>query len=123
MKRILVPTDFSDCSRHAMNFAANLARKAEGEIYLLHVFESGDIDMSSGAGGSWAATTEETMTVPYMIARLRLIKKQMHWFISEFPLKGLDIYDEVETGEPYIKINHAADKYEADIIVMGTHGA
>src|SRR5687768_13948534 len=123
MKRILVPTDFSDCSFLAIDYAANLARKTSGEIYLLHVFEGELPDTSPDVGGSWAAATNDLVSVPYMIGRLKIIKSQMQKLIEERGLKDINVYDELETGEPYIKIKHAATKYETDIIIMGTHGA
>ena len=39
MKKILVPTDFSDHSKYALRVAAQIARKNGGEIFLLHMLE------------------------------------------------------------------------------------
>ena len=39
MKKILVPTDFSDKAENALKVAAQLAHKFEAEIYLLHMLE------------------------------------------------------------------------------------
>jgi len=121
MKKILVPVDFSECSRLAVDFAANLAQKTEGKIYLLHVLEMGETDAGLGTTGSWAGS-EEVATMPYMMERLKSIKRKMENFISENGLKDLAVQDSLEVGEPYLKINHAAEKYGADIIVRGTHG-
>jgi nucleotide-binding universal stress UspA family protein len=35
--KILVPTDFSDCARHALDFAGNLAFQTKSQLSLLHV--------------------------------------------------------------------------------------
>ena len=121
MKKILVPVDFSECSRLAVDFAANLARKTSGEIYLLHVLETGEPDAGMGSTGTWAGS-EEVSTVPYMIGRLERVKTQMQNFISENGLTNLAVRDFVEVGEPHLKINDAAEKYGADLIAMGTHG-
>ena len=37
MKRILVPTDFSEHARYAAKVAAQIARKNNAEIYLLNL--------------------------------------------------------------------------------------
>jgi nucleotide-binding universal stress UspA family protein len=121
MKKILVPVDFSECSRLAVEFAASFARKSSAEIYLLHVLESGETDSGLGSTGTWAGA-EEVATVPYMIARLKIIKSQMQDFISKNGLTEIPVHDSIEVGDPAAKINHAAEKYAADIIVMGTHG-
>ena len=39
MKKILVPTDFSKEAENALQVAAQLARKHDAEIYLLHLLE------------------------------------------------------------------------------------
>ena len=46
IRRILVPTDFSDCSDHALHCAANLARNLGARVTVMHVLEpiiAGDI--------------------------------------------------------------------------------
>ena len=37
MKKILVPTDFSEHAHYALKVAAQIARKNDGEIILLHM--------------------------------------------------------------------------------------
>jgi nucleotide-binding universal stress UspA family protein len=39
MKKILVPTDFSDHAHYALKVAAEIAKKNNGEIILLHMLE------------------------------------------------------------------------------------
>src|SRR5690554_4772465 len=53
MKKILVPTDFSEHAEYALRTAAQIAKKNNGEIYLLHMLElpSQAVDKISGGGG------------------------------------------------------------------------
>jgi nucleotide-binding universal stress UspA family protein len=123
MKKILVPTDFSDYSRIALQFAANLAQRTSAGIYLIHVFDDNGADQPGSVGsGAWMGGAE-TDSIPMVLAHLRFIKTQMQRFINESGVPGVNIYHNVEGGVPHIKINHAAERYEADLIVMGTHGA
>jgi len=39
MKKILVPTDFSDSAKNATKAAAEIARKTNAELILLHIIE------------------------------------------------------------------------------------
>ena len=39
MKKILVPTDFSEQAENALKVAVQLAKKYDSEIYLLHMLE------------------------------------------------------------------------------------
>jgi nucleotide-binding universal stress UspA family protein len=122
MKRILVPTDFSDYSRIALQFAANLAHRISGRIYLVHIFDDNGIDMPGSVGsGAWMGSSVND-DLPLVIDRLRMIKRQMQKFIKDCGVQGTDIYHNVEGGMPHIKINYAAEKYHCDMIVMGTHG-
>src|SRR6185436_8406043 len=57
-----------------------------------------------------------------MMARLKQVKSEMQSFISENGLTGLPVEDNIEVGDPSMKINAGAEKHDADIIVMGTHG-
>ena len=39
VRKILVPVDFSDCSRVALDYARDLAQKLGARLHLLHVWE------------------------------------------------------------------------------------
>ena len=113
MKKILVPTDFSDCSRPAILFAANLARKVSGKIYLLHVVEDdgGDGVSTSGEWNRYVAAETATAEIPYMIGVLKETKALMEDIKKDPALDGVTVIDNIEVGIPSIKINHAAEKY------------
>jgi len=124
MKRILVPTDFSENAQLAIDYAANLARKISGEIYLLHVIENEDDYSGVSTSGEWNSyLASETVEIPTMIGLLTTNRCQDEGDYEQPFLKGIDVYDNVEVGTPAIHISAAAEKYKADMIVMGTHGA
>ena len=106
MKTILVPTDFSECAEHALKHACVLARKTKAKIILLNVIVS---DNSENA--------------PFMMALLKETKKKMNR-LKELPIwNKVEMRDFIEVGDVSEKVNAAAKKHKADIIVMGTHGA
>lgn len=39
MKKIIVPTDFSDCAKRALKTASDIAKQNNAEIHLVHVYE------------------------------------------------------------------------------------
>jgi nucleotide-binding universal stress UspA family protein len=47
LKRILVPTDFSDSARHALTYGISFAREYEAELLLLHVVETVPVGYAS----------------------------------------------------------------------------
>ena len=115
MKTILVPTDFSECANNALRFAAFLAKKTSASINLLHVLEVPSI----GAQGSIEFTADD---VPYMMGLLKATKTRMKKLLSYPFMKDINVVENIETGAILDHILKAADKYHADLIVMGTHG-
>lgn len=116
MKTILVPTDFSECANNALKFAAFLAKKTGASINLLHVLEVPSI----GTQGSIEFTVDD---VPYMMGLLKATKAKMKKALSYHFMKDIHVVQNIETGSILDHILKAADKYKADLIVMGTHGA
>jgi len=122
MKRILIPTDFSDNAQNAVSFAAELANKISGEIYLLHVAETNHESSIYNTSDEWSRLASATEEVPHMIGKLKEIKLQLEEVKHQQSLKDLVVYDNIELGEPDIQINSYANKVNADIIIMGTRG-
>ena len=74
MKTILVPTDFSDYSNNALDFAYNIAKKIDAEIQLVHVIESMDSQSYNTTG-----TIELNRKVDlYMHELMKVVTRQMH---------------------------------------------
>lgn len=122
MKRILVPTDFSECADRALQYAASFARKVSGEIYLIYVLSDEDEYSGISTSGEWRNIVTSP-GVPAMIGLLKETKVMMEDIKKNPLLRGIPVYDNVEVGNAGPMINAAAEKYNADIIIMGTHGA
>lgn len=116
MKTILVPTDFSECANNALRFAAFVAKKTGATLNLLHVHEVPLI----GYQGSIEATVDD---VPYMMSLLKATKAKMKKTLSLPFMKDIKVVHNIETGRICDHILKAAEKYEVDLIIMGTHGA
>ena len=41
MKKILIPTDFSDCAKAAEKAGLTIAERAQAEIYFMHILSTG----------------------------------------------------------------------------------
>jgi nucleotide-binding universal stress UspA family protein len=123
MKKILVPTDFSECADRALEFAASLAKKVSGEIFLIHIIDDQDQDTISTSGEIHSVVSGYTAEIPHMIGLLKETKVIIEEIKKREYLNGIPVQDNIELGVPGIMINKAAEKYEADIIIMGTHGA
>lgn len=116
MKRILVPTDFSVQAENALKVAAQLAKKFNGEIYLLHMLELPLqlIDPVSGSGSH---------NLPEALFFMKLAKKRFKEVIDQPYLKGIKVHDTVEFHQAFEGIMEVSQEHNCDLIVMGSHGA
>ncbi len=107
IRRILVPVDFSTCSKDALEHAIALSERYYGaSIDVLHVWESPRPSSS---------TSVEAARVEAM--------KAMEKVLAEHEAKGvITIHRVHEGGEPVPAILEFARRGNYDLIVMGTHG-
>jgi nucleotide-binding universal stress UspA family protein len=118
MKKILVPTDFSECSRAAFDQALAMAKHLGLEIELLHVFS---LPAIAGAGDVLIALPDQ----PYQSALAWTQKnadETMERFLADFDTGSVLVGARVESGRPEEVILAAAREGGFDMIVMGTHG-
>ncbi len=117
MKRILVPTDFSDCAEVASEVAMTIATKTKCEIYFLH------LHTPQPDGGHMAMHGNESPNghyhhdcTGYARAKLdELVKKAEHQNISAKPVLVLS-----ENREQIVEHIRA---FLIDFVVMGSHGS
>jgi universal stress protein A len=112
IKTILVPTDFSENSHGALQFAEALARQFGATLHLVHVCQpttlaTGGVD---AAFISLPDVEEETRTAA-MAEASKLAST----------LTGLPTTTEIAFGSPAACIVAAAVEHGVDLIVMGTH--
>ena len=116
MKKILVPTDFSEQAENALKVAAQLAQKFTAEIYLLHLIEL-PADMVNPVGDT------RSNDLPEALFFMKLAKKKFDDLLSRPYLKGLPVHDIVEINKAFDGILDASKKHGCDFIVMGSQGA
>jgi len=114
MKKILVPVDFSKCSEKALHMAAQIAKKNGAEIILLHL-----IDLPSGEVGF---VKDGTPTGPAAILLLEDTRKKFEKLLNKKYLEGINVQDFLDFNKPVEGIAEYAEKENADLIVMGSHG-
>lgn len=114
MKKILVPTDFSIPSEHALKLASSLAKKSKSEVHLLHMVElpTGIIDMGSGSNFS----------IPESMLYIRKVRDKLIKYKNQFFPKIQNIKHAIRFQNPYEGIRDYSKKINADLITMGTKG-
>jgi nucleotide-binding universal stress UspA family protein len=113
MKKILIPTDFSEQAENALKVAAQLAKKHNAEIYLLHTLELPlqKVDPLSSSEN-----------LPEAMYFMRLAHKHFEGLLDKDYLKGINVHEIVEFYEPFRGVFQVCKKHHIDLIVMGSHG-
>lgn len=112
MKNILVPTDFSPQAEYALKIAAQLAKKYDANIHLLHMLEL-PLHLSSIDSGQ----------LPEAVFFMKLAHQKFEKFMDKPYLKDIDVHEVVEPYKTHDGITHAIEKNKIDFIVMGSSGA
>ncbi|WP_242132212.1 universal stress protein [Aestuariivivens marinum] len=112
MKKIIVPIDFSEHSEYALKAAAKLAQKNNAELLVLHMLEMSEVLLT--------ASGENPQKVIYF---LKLAEQRFDDFLKKDYLKDVKIKPIVKHFKVFSEVNEVAKKHNADIIVMGSHGA
>lgn len=116
VRSILVPTDFSECARHAVPFAAELARLLGARVICLHVVEP----VVQPVG--WTPVAEP-MPAAELGERLEeTAARDLPAFSKSEEFAGLEVEDVTAHGEPAAEIVRAAEERGAGLIVISSHG-
>jgi nucleotide-binding universal stress UspA family protein len=112
---ILVCTDFSPCSEIALARAADIARRDETRVFLLHVFDPKKLR------GPAAGAPTELERQAWDEDSMHGLKEARHRYFGH--LVDTDVqYDAIPSAHPSIEICRIAKETRASLIVLGSHG-
>jgi nucleotide-binding universal stress UspA family protein len=114
VKRILVPTDFSDSAKQALDWGVALGQKFQAELVLLHVVENLTVGYASDLFPVPMAEVYEEITG---YARAELTK-----LAEEARAHGVTVAEKLAQGTPSAEIIRLAKEESLDLIVVGSHG-
>jgi nucleotide-binding universal stress UspA family protein len=113
MKRILIPTDFSEQAENALKVAAQMAKKNGSEIYVLNSLELPLHLSNSGSTGS----------MPESLFFIKLAEKHFEELLKKPYLEDLLIHEAIiGHGEIYNDVSEVVKEKNIDLIIMGSHG-
>jgi nucleotide-binding universal stress UspA family protein len=114
LEKILVPVDFSECSRKALQYAVPFARQFKAQMIFLHV-----IPVHNASGWDF----EPGHLDPLLEGDLRVrIERQLSELIKQIVPARIPSRIEIRNGAPAIGIVEAARELNAGLIIMSTHG-
>jgi len=118
IEKILVPTDFSEFSTYALNYAIAFAQNFKARIILIHVTSERDMD----AIRQVSPYLEPGKLEDLLRERESEDRKQLAAFIPPEMKKGLEVETIHKVGIPFVEIIKTAKEREVDVIVIATHG-
>jgi nucleotide-binding universal stress UspA family protein len=114
MKKILIPTDFSDNAENALKVAAQIARANQSELILLHMLE-----LPSQGGDAIVASHN----IPELMLFKNVAIEKLDNLMEADYLDGLEVSEVVQFEMAFDGIMNISKKNDVDLIVMGSHGA
>lgn len=114
MKRILVPTDFSEHAEDALKVAAQIAKKNNSEIILLHMLELPHQSNDAIMGG---------VSIPESMLFMKKANEMLDEAASREYLNEISVTEVVKMDKPIHGITQISKDYDVDLIVMGSHGS
>ena len=113
MKRILLPTDFSDIAAYALKYAANLADRYNAEIVALYMINREDAFLSR----------KEAMELYENIDYHQRINESFDKFLDKDFLSGIKVSTEIKRQVDFENMKDLTDHLDIDVIVIGSEGA
>jgi len=113
LQRILVPTDFTETSDHALTWAIDLAKRLGASITVMHAYEIPIVSFPDGA----------LLATPEIAGRLaEASRAALDAAVRKQQDAGVPLDSVLREGTAWEEINAVADMIDADMVVIGTHG-
>jgi universal stress protein A len=114
IRQILAPTDFSEFSKQAIDYALALAQTFDAKLLLLHVIEMPAYPVEGFVPPSIGTTLLEDLE--------RQARFDLAQVLPAAPDAKVEVMRQVVVGTPYRTIVEVAEAEKVDLIVMATHG-
>lgn len=115
MKTIVVAVDFSSGTEKVIDAASQLAIALKEKIYLVHAVDDTPIYGVYGLYSEQVPMINEYGEMARKVAMRKLVELQ-----DRFNIGGLEV--ELLQGRPQDQILDFAEKVDADMVIVGTHG-
>ena len=125
MKKIFVPTDFSECAQNAINLAFDLAKRNQGEVHIAHGYNPSEQVVSAdwmvpfqGVPGTMAPEQIQD----FMNEQNRYIKEKFAEMTERAKEMAVQCHCHQVQHSSFDVLAKKAEELGADLVVMGSHG-
>ena len=106
---VMVPTDFSELSNVAVDYAFSMVKRLGGKMIFLHSVDWSKYEMTALSNEVYDFAKKEA-------------SKLLDDLVERAKRLGIEAEGKWVEGPPFVEIIHMAKKMNADLIIMGTHG-
>lgn len=114
IQKILVPVDFSEYSKMALDYSIEFSKRFNSELILIYVIEPIVYPSDFGLG-----------QIPINQVDFEIQSKaeeELKKLIDEKVPPEVKSSSVVRTGKPFLEIINAAQEFNCDLIIIATHG-
>jgi len=125
VKKILVPTDFSEQAGYALDFAFQIASISNAEIILINVVDYSGLSSVWGGGMNVIGGAEpplDNLDESFINNLLTRSKDEMKSMIKKLDHGNVKVSQMVEVGNPYFVISEKIEQEDVTLVIMGTKG-
>lgn len=112
MKKIIIPTDFSECAKNALKTASEIAKKNQAELHLIHVYER----PVYGFAEANVDIVKNRQVLNFIEGKFKKIAELD--FMKNIKFKKHIVHD-----KKIWEVLSSKKFSDADIIIMGSHGS
>jgi nucleotide-binding universal stress UspA family protein len=121
-RKVLFPTDFSECSYKALDCVRQLARAGTGEVVVVHVLDEREFELAKTEIG-WLEGDRMVEYDAKIERRMREnVREKLDGIAGVIREAGMKTRVEVAKGVPSIEILAMTKREGVSLIVMGSHG-
>ena len=113
IRKVLVPTDFSDCSDAALEYGRHMADTFGAALHVLHIVQDPYTQ-------PWAAEAFPAPLGDLLLQWEEQARKRMLDALTEPERVRATVATQI--GSPFLEIVRYAEEQQIDLIVIGTHG-
>ena len=114
MKKILVPTDFSQCAERASSVALALARKTQAEVHFLHI---------ASVPTDWTTLVNSSDMYPDVTKMVKHCQVKLNQLDSQADSENISARKFLVYNQNYRGILQHIKNNNIDLVVMGSQGA
>ncbi|MAG94178.1 MAG: universal stress protein UspA [Planctomycetaceae bacterium] len=113
--RVLVPTDFSECSWKAMKYGCEFSERFEAELHLLHVVED-TVPLLAEPELATVPLVEVAVEQERCAREKLAVRPDADWSATHRVVRA------VRRGNAFLEIARYAQEQDVSVIILGTHG-